>query len=211
LADVFISCSRLDLERVQPIADRLSSLGYSVWWSKHARVGDAIANEIERELEDAQAVLTVWSNSARNAPWVYAQSSRALDAKKLVQMRIDALQAPAPFDALPIADMTNDRAEWGPLEHSLAEIARERKTAEPERDLASIGAFATPPASGAPKLSMIAVAAALVAFAIALAAARDDVMTPEQLQVALVGMVGIGGACAALAGFRLFSISRAGG
>lgn len=211
MADVFISCSRLDLERVQPIADRLSSLGYSVWWSKHPRVGQAAAGEIERELEDAQAVLTIWSNNARNATWVYAQSTRALDAKKLVQMKIDALQAPAPFDALAIADMTSDRAEWGPLEHALAEIARERKAAEPERPLPNIGAMATPPASGAPKLSLIATAAALAAFAGALAATRDGVMTTGQLQVALVGMLGVGGACAALAAFRLFSISRAGG
>lgn len=211
MADVFISCSRLDLERVQPIADRLSSLGYSVWWSKQSQIGRAAADEIDRELEGAQAVLTVWSNSARNAPWVYAQSSRALDAKKLVQMKIDSLQAPPPFDALPLADMTSDRAEWGPLEHALAEIARERKSAEPERVLAPIGALASPPASGAPKLSMIATATVLVAFAVALAATRDGVMTPQQLQVALVGMLGVGGACAALAAFRLFSTARAGG
>lgn len=211
MADVFISASPLDLERVQPVADRLSSLGYSVWWSKHPRVGRAAADEIERELESAQAVLTIWSNNARNAPWVYAQASRALDARKLVQMKIDAMQAPAPFDALPVADMTSERAEWGPLEHALAEIARERKAAEPECASARIGLMASPPASGAPKLSMIATATALIAFAGALAATRDGAMTPEQLQVALVGMLGVGGACAALTAFRLFSISRAGG
>jgi hypothetical protein len=71
--------------------------------------------------------------------------------------------------------------------------------------------MASPPASGAPKLSMIATATALIAFAGALAATRDGAMTPEQLQVALVGMLGVGGACAALTAFRLFSISRAGG
>lgn len=211
MADVFISCSPLDQERVRPIADRLSSLGYSVWQSKLARVGRAAAEEIDREVEAAQAVLTIWSGNAVNSTWVYAQSSRGLDAKKLVQMKIDAVAAPPPFDALPVADMTSDRAEWGPLEHTLAGVVRERKATEPERAPARAGAFATPPASGAPKLSMFATAAALIAFTGALTATQAGVMTPEQLQIALVGMIGVGAACAALAAYRLFAISRNGG
>jgi hypothetical protein len=208
LADVFISCSPLDQERVRPVADRLSSLGYSVWQSKHTRVGRAAAEEIDRELEAAQAVLTVWSGNALNSTWVHAQSSRGLDAKKLVQMKIDAITLPPPFDALAIADMTSDRAEWGPLEHTLAGVVRERKAAEPERPTANIGMLATPPASGAPKLSMIATGAVLIAFVGALKATQAGVMTPEQLQLALVGMIGVGGACAAPSAYRLFAFSR---
>ena len=51
MADVFISYSRLDHERVKPLADRLTSLGYSIWWDKHLRAGQVFVDEIERQLD----------------------------------------------------------------------------------------------------------------------------------------------------------------
>lgn len=211
MADVFISYSRVDHERVQPIADRLTSLGYSVWWEKPLRTGRAALNEVERELDEARAVLTVWSGAARNSTLVQAQASRALDAKKLVQLKIDHVQLPAPFEQLALADMTNERnAAWGPLEDLLTQIARNSKPIEPEGP-GSVGMIATAAASGSPKLLTIATGATLAAYAGALSATQNGVMTSEQLQVALVGMIGVGGACAALCAYRLYAIARSGG
>ena len=68
MADVFISCSRLDRDRVTAIAERLSSLGYSVWWD--ARDGQARFDEIERQYADARAIVTVWSDNARTSSLV---------------------------------------------------------------------------------------------------------------------------------------------
>ena len=212
MADVFISYSRLDHERVKPIADRLNSLGYTIWWDRQLRAGQVFVDEIERELDAAKAVLTAWSHNARNSTWVYAESSRGLDAKKFVQLRLDNVQPPLPFDALHIADMSNERAgEWGPLEHRLTQIARDRAAPEPIREIPAIGALATAAPAGSPKLLTLATGATLAAYASALAATYNGVMSPEQFQVALVGMIGVGGACAALSAHRLVSITRAGG
>jgi hypothetical protein len=212
LADVFISYSRLDHERVKPIADRLGSLGYTIWWDKHLRAGQVFVDEIERQLDDAKAVLTAWSMNARNSTWVYAESARGLDAKKFVQLRLDGAQLPLPFDALQVADMTNERGgEWGPLEDTLTKIVRNHAQPEPLRRIPSVGPLATPAPAGAPKLLTLATGATLAAYAGAVTATYNGAMSPEQLQVALVGMIGVGGACAALSAHRLFSVARAGG
>jgi hypothetical protein len=211
LADVFISYSRLDHERVKPIADRLVSLGYTVWWDKHERAGHVFADEVERELDGAHAVLTAWSHNARDSTWVYAESSRALDAKKFVQMKLDNIQLPLPFDAVHVADMSGGKSEWGPLEDALTRIVRNRAQPEAKGPLPGIGPMTTPAPAGSPKLLMTALCATLAAYAGAVSAAFNGMMSPEQLQIALVGMIGVAGACGALSAHRLLTISRAGG
>lgn len=211
MADVFISYSRLDHDRVQPIADRLSSLGYSIWWDKHLRAGQGFVDEIERQLDGARAVLTAWSANARNSTWVYAESSRALEANKFLQLRLDNARLPLPFEALQVAEMGGGKSEWGKLEDALTRIVRDRRPPPPLERLPQPGALATPPHAGMPRLLTAAATASLVAYAGATSAAYNGVMTPEQLQTAMFGVLGVGGVCAALTAQRLLSIRRAGG
>lgn len=210
MADVFISYSRLDHERVRPIADRLSSLGYTVWWDRQLRPGQVFVDEIERELDGARAVLTAWSRNARDSTWVYAESSRGLDAGKLLQLRLDEARPPLPFDALELADMSGGRAEWGPLEDALARTVRGGSIG-PERKTPGVGPLATAAAAGAPKLLSAATGASLAAYAAAVSAAYNGVMAPEQLQWTLIGVLTVGGASALVSAQRLAAISRAGG
>jgi hypothetical protein len=202
----------LDQERVKPIAERLSSLGYSVAWDKPQRAGQAHIAEIERALDSAKVVLAVWSMNARNSTLVVAEASIALDTHKLVQLRIDGAAAPAPFDALTCADMSNERASaWGPLEDTLTRIVRDGVHPEAANSVRDVGILGTPAAAGSPRLLTVAIGATLAAFFGALSATVNGATSPEQLQVALVGVVGVGGACAALAAHRFITVSRAGG
>lgn len=211
MADVFISYSRLDQDRVQPIADRLSSLGYSLWWDKQQRAGQAFVDEIERELVSAKAVITVWSANATNSTRVYAESSRALEADKFLQMRIDNVRLPLPFEALQIADMSGGKSEWGMLESTLTQVVRDHRTPPPIERMLEAAALSTPPQAGMPKLLTTAATAALVSYGGAVSAAYNGVMSPDQLQIAMFGVLGVGGICAALTFERLFSVRRAGG
>lgn len=211
MADVFISYSRLDHDRVQPIADRLSSLGYSIWWDKHLRAGQVFVDEIERQLDSAHAVLTTWSVNARNSTWVYAESSRGLDANKFLQLRLDNARLPLPFEALPVAEMSGGKNEWGKLEDALTRIVRDRRPPQPIERLPQVGPLATPPHAGMPRLLTAAATASLFAYAGAVSAAYNGVMTPEQLQAAMFGVLGVGGTCTLLTAQRLMSIRRAGG
>lgn len=211
MADVFISYSRLDLERVKPIADRLTSLGYSIWWDQRLRAGQVFVDEIETQLDAARAVLTAWSRNSRDSTWVYAESSRGFEGGKFLQVRLDDVPLPLPFDALQVADMSSGRAQWGPLEDQLARLVRNGEAPPPLRPPQSVGALATPAAAGAPKLFTAGTGAALAAYAAAVSAAYNGVMSPEQLQIALFATLGIGGASALVSAQRLAAISRAGG
>lgn len=207
MADVFISCSRLDRDRVQPIAERLSSLGYAVWWD--ARDGQASAAEIERQFAEARAVVTVWSESARSSTWVLAQSAQALEENRLLQMQIDAMQLPQPFGALKVAEIHSGKSEWGMLEAALAALVRDNRPPEVIDHRIARGVQLT--IAGVPRLLLVAISTTLVAFAGALSAGFNGVIAPDDLQLALFGVLAVGGLCAAVAGQRLFSIRRAGG
>lgn len=207
MAHIFVSYSRLDHDRVKPIAERLGSLGYGVWWQ--ARDENASADEVESALESARAVLTVWSDNALNSSWVTAESARALDSGKLAQMRIDDVDPPFPFNAAPCADLSGTRSEWGPLEDTLTRIAR--GAAPPQADIPALGAMASPAVTGTPKLITFAIGAAFAAFAGAAPAAYSGVMSPDQFQLALTGVLGVGAICAVLSAYRLIAVRRAGG
>lgn len=211
MADVFISYSRADHERVAPIVERLSQRGLSVWWDKHLRAGQVFVDEIERQLDAARAVLTAWSLNARNSTWVYAESARGLDAKKFVQVRLDGAQLPLPFDALQVYDMSPRRQEWERLENSLQRLVQGGGQPEPLRRVPELGPLATPAAAGSPKLLSTATTATLVAYAGALGAAEQGALSPEELQLALTGMMGVAGASSVLTAQRLLAIARAGG
>jgi hypothetical protein len=209
LADVFISCSCLDETRVQPIAERLGSLGYSVWWAKRERTGQALFDEAERQCEEAKAVLAVWSHHARNSSFVLGQGLHALEQARLLQMQIDDMRLPAPFDVHPVADMSGGKSEWGKLEDALARLVREGRAPEALERNAAVGG--TPPLAGMPRLVLAGATAALAAYASAMASAFNGVMTPDQLRMAAYGVLGVGAICTALAVQRLFAIRRAGG
>lgn len=207
LADVFISCSRLDRDRVIPIAERLSSLGYSVWWN--ARDGQASIDEIQRQYDEARAIVTVWTFAAQNSSWVLAQSAHALDQGKLLQMRLDDLSLPTPFEALKVAEMHSGKSEWGMLEDALARLVREGRPPETidQRALQNARTHLAP----APRLLLTAIVTSLFASALAVTTAMNGVIRPDQLELALIGVLVVAALCTAVVGQRLFSIRRAGG
>lgn len=209
MADIFVSYSRLDQERAKPVVERLNSLGYSVWSHAEARRGAAFENEVQREVDAARAVLVVWSDSARNASWVIAEAAAARDAGKLVQMRIDNADIPAPFARDTIADMSGAKSEWGPLEDTLAQMVKADKRAETDKH--RVGWFATPPATGMPKLTLFAAGTTILAFAGALAALDIGVMTPDQAQPLFMALLAVSAICFSLTALRFRALTRAGG
>jgi hypothetical protein len=206
VADVFISYSRLDQERVKRIAERLLSLGYSVSWDKSERARQGFIDERTSDLEAARAVLAVWSVDGGNSSQLHAAAAYAFDAGKLLQVRLDATPPPAPFDSAAVFDMSGT-VEWGEVEHALAQLVRNGESAPAQRT--PMGLMATIAAAGSPKLVSVAMIAALTAYAGALSAAFNGVMSADQLQIAIVGMIGVAGACAGLSLYRYRSITRA--
>jgi hypothetical protein len=129
VADVFVSYAHRNLRSVKPISKGLTDAGLSVWWDDHLRAGDDFAMVIERELDAAKCAVVVWSEAARNSLWVRAEATEALDAGKLVQVRVDGVKPPLPFTIVQMHDLTRwngSRGDqpWPHVENAAATFAR---------------------------------------------------------------------------------------
>lgn len=109
MADIFVSYAHANKARVSGIADGLKTAGFSLWWDDHLRAGHDFTLEIERELDASKCVLVAWSEAARNSLWVRAEATEALDAGKLVQVRLDGVKPPLPFTIVQMLDFSHWR------------------------------------------------------------------------------------------------------
>ena len=70
MANVFLSYAREDTARAGPLAQALEAFGHSVWWDQNITGGEQFAHAIEQALNDADAVVVVWTDAACRSPWV---------------------------------------------------------------------------------------------------------------------------------------------
>ena len=61
MASLFLSYSRQDSSRVEPLAAALEQEGHEVWWDRHISGGEEFADAIERELESADVIIACWT------------------------------------------------------------------------------------------------------------------------------------------------------
>jgi adenylate cyclase len=61
LADIFVSYSRPDKERVAPLVAALEAEGWSVWWDPEIAPGEQFDGLISRELDAARSLVVVWT------------------------------------------------------------------------------------------------------------------------------------------------------
>jgi tetratricopeptide (TPR) repeat protein len=113
MADVFISYSSEDRERVRPLAEALMARGYSVWWDRQLAAGDDYASVIGQALSQAKAVVVVWTATSAASVWVRDEAARAREDGRLVPVLLDPIEIPLGFGAIQAEDFTqwNGRAE----------------------------------------------------------------------------------------------------
>jgi TolB-like protein len=127
MADVFISYSRLNTESALAAAKALRERGFEVWLDSELPGHGSFADEIGRQLSQAHAVLAIWSEDAANSEWVRAEASRGLEARKLVQMRLDGARLPLPFDQIQCTVLKGWSGDtqapgWRKVENSIAAL-----------------------------------------------------------------------------------------
>src|SRR5579871_7011444 len=104
MADVFISYARSTERQAQAIAGALRASGYAVWRDDELPPHRSYADVIEERLAAAKAVLVVWSTDAVKSQWVRSEADRAREAGKIVQVNVDGVPMPMPFDQIQCAD-----------------------------------------------------------------------------------------------------------
>ncbi len=109
MADVFISYSRDDRGRVEKMAHGLEAKGYHVWWDPHIRTGAEFRAEIARELDEARAVIVVWSANSVTSRFVCDEADVGAQREVLVPVLLDFVDIPLGFRQIQTADLSRWR------------------------------------------------------------------------------------------------------
>lgn len=113
MADIFISYSRKDAQLTQELAGYLQSQGYTTWWDMSLSPGEAWNFAIQRQLEEAKAVIVIWSKGSVTSKWVLAEAEHARRQEKLITLRapsLDPYRIPTLFASLYALPLT-ERAQ----------------------------------------------------------------------------------------------------
>jgi TIR domain len=109
MADVFISYKRLERERVAAIASALEAEELSVWFDARLEVGgsDGFDAEIEREVNQARAVVVCWTQEATQSVYVRAEAKKGLERQVLVPVMLSPCVLPVPFNDIDSVDLSH--------------------------------------------------------------------------------------------------------
>lgn len=135
MADVFVSYARSDEAAARRVAKTLQDRGYSVWWDDDLPAHRAYSEVIERQLDEASAVVVLWSAESARSQWVRAEADVARNGGKLVQASLDGAMPPLPFNQIQCASLKGWRGSprhpaWAKLEASVAALVRGEAAAE---------------------------------------------------------------------------------
>jgi adenylate cyclase len=105
MADIFVSYSRSDRDRVAPLVAALEAQGWSVWWDPEITPGDEFDALIGAELESARAVVVVWSPLSVDSRWVKGEARDAADRGVLVPVRFENARLPIDVRSIHTTDL----------------------------------------------------------------------------------------------------------
>lgn len=103
--DIFLSYSREDLAVAHRFAQALLQEGYEVWWDQALATGQAFEEVTEKALEEARAVVVLWSKNSVGSRWVRAEATQADQAGKLMPVMIEGCKRPIKFELMQTAEL----------------------------------------------------------------------------------------------------------
>jgi TIR domain len=151
VGSVFISYSSKDRDRVAVIADALRTMGLEVWWDREIPVATTYHEHIKKQLDEAQAVVVVWSPASVASQYVLWEAQKAHRRGILVPVVIAEADLPPDFFLIQAADLTRWRGntadpEWKRLTGALSRLVSQGAAA-PSLPPVSPAAVARPAAS----------------------------------------------------------------
>ena len=149
MADIFVSYSRQDKDRVAPLVAALEAEGWSIWWDPEIPPGEEFDDLISRELTGAKALIVVWTTQSTESRWVRGEARDGADRGVLVPVRFDNARLPLDFRAIHTTDLdgwNGDRQSPAfrslckALEAKLGTAKKKRETAVAVLPLANLSA-----------------------------------------------------------------------
>ena len=118
---IFLSYSRKDADVAQAVAEAIAAAGHEVWWDRHLPGGSRYAVEIDRALQDAEAVVVLWSHSAIASSWVQDEAVEGRDSGRLIPVMLDGSKPPLGFRQFQCVDLSDGLTQR--LDNLLSAIA----------------------------------------------------------------------------------------
>lgn len=102
-------------------------MGIDVWWDRDLPGGSAFAEVLEQRLAEARVVIVLWSEASIRSGFVRDESTRALEAGKLLPVRIEEVVPPLGFGQLHALDLFDwDGAHDDPAFVAVSDEVRRR-------------------------------------------------------------------------------------
>lgn len=98
---VFISYSQQSVPSAAVLAQALINRGFNVWWDANLRSGQQFDNVIRQKLEEAAAVVVIWTPESARSQYVKMEAGIAFAWKKLITVRspdFGLTSIPEPFN-----------------------------------------------------------------------------------------------------------------
>lgn len=102
---VFFSYSRVDQAEALPIIKAIEAAGYSVWWDGMLEGGTEFLSQTETALENAEAVVVLWSRKSIGSHWVRDEATSGRERTRLIPLTLDGTMPPLGFRQLQLIDM----------------------------------------------------------------------------------------------------------
>ncbi len=159
MVDVFISYERGSKGAARRAAALLRAAGHDVWLDADLPPNRAYADVIRERLDEAKAVLVLWTAAAAASEWVRAEADVARQRHKLVQASLDGADLPLPFNQIhcvPLPGLDGPRAPttWPRIAAAIDELVA-RPAAPPAR----------PPSRRPPRINRLALGLAAILIA----------------------------------------------
>lgn len=178
--DIFLSYSREDQPVARRFAEAMQREGFNVWWDQTLSTGEAYDAVTEKALDEARAVVVLWSKTSVSSRWVRAEATTADRNGVLMPVMIESCRRPVMFELMQTAELGHWQGEandpsWRAFVADLKRLVLRGQSPEAaavlERAAQSQTLPAISPAASSPSRSARnRIAAAMVLAAVAVAA-----------------------------------------
>jgi formylglycine-generating enzyme required for sulfatase activity len=127
MADIFISYSSEDRQRVIPVVTSLERYGWSVWWDRIIPPGKTFSRVIEEALSAARCLIVLWTETSVKSDWVSNEAAEGARRKILIPALLDDVEIPFEFKRIQAANLVtwsgeSDHAGFQQLVKALTEL-----------------------------------------------------------------------------------------
>jgi basic membrane protein A len=105
-----VAYASVDRDRVVALARELADQGWSVWWDRKIPPGKTFDETIEEALDQAKAVVAVWTKAGVTSRWVRTEAAEGAARGILVPVLMEDVRLPLAFRRIQVADLTG----WEP-------------------------------------------------------------------------------------------------